>query len=207
MASRIFLIGPQTIVSQGLHAFLRREPGIVIVGEAASGAAALQRLEEDSPQVVIMDVPLPDYDHRALITKILTGHPGICIILLSAPLDPAAIHALLALGVKGVLWKDSPVVDLTQAIHTVTTGHIYLPREIPAQVKPVISPSPLSPRERQVLKLLAEGKTTSQIAELLFISMKTVETHRRKIIQKLNLRSIAELTKYAIREGLTTLEE
>ena len=207
MTCRIFLIGPQTIVSQGLHALLQGEPDIAVIGEAASGEMALQRLPGVAPQVIIMDVPLPDYDYRALINEILTRYPEIKLIVLSSPLDPVAIHALFSQGVKGVLWKDAPVAELTRAIHTVTIGHIYLPQGVPGPLQPLFSPSPLSPRERQVLKLLAEGKTTSQIAAALFISIKTVETHRRKIIQKLNLRSVAELTKYAIREGLTTLDE
>jgi len=207
MALRIFIIGPKTIVSQGLHALLRGEPELAIVGEAASGTVALQLLQEISPEVIILDVPLPDYDYRTVITEILNNHPGINIILLSSLLDPVTVQALLSQGLKGLLWKDSPVAELTQAIYTVAAGQIYLPQEIPSHLQTSTSPSPLTPRERQVLKLLAEGKTTSQIADLLFISIKTVETHRRKIIQKLHLRSVAELTKYAIREGLTTLDD
>ncbi len=207
MRIKVFLIGPQTMSHEGLAALVQGATDMDLVGKAQSGREALLALREISPQVVILDTPLPDMDDRALWEDIRKMQPAARLIVIASRVERPLMDMIASWGVHGFLLKDVPFAELARAVRTVAGGQTFITPGM-SQPPPLVNATTagLSPREREVLRLLADGKATSQIANLLFISVKTVETHRRKIMQKLHLHSVAELTKYAIRAGLTTLE-
>jgi len=173
-------------------------------------------VREFTPHVVIMDVNMPDLNGIEATRQILSEYPEMKVIALSMHADRRFVINMLKAGAHGYLLKDCAFEELAQAIRLVMGNKTYLsPGVAEIVVKDYVHrvPGPaqtafsvLTAREREVLQLMAEGKSTSQIAELLHISVKTVETHRQQIMHKLGMRSVAELTKYAIREGLTSLE-
>ncbi len=188
-----------------------------VVGEAKDGRQTLSMVRELIPHVVVMDVKMPDLDGIEATRQIHFELPQVKVIALSMYSDRRSVTNMLKAGAKGYLLKDCAFEELAQTIRLIMSNRIYLsPGVADVVVKDYVGGTPHSPnvsvffvlktREREVLQLLAEGKRTAQIAELLHISIKTVETHRQHIMQKLNIRSVAELTKYAIREGLTPLE-
>ena len=186
-----------------------------VVGDVADGQAALHLVSEKRPDVVVMDIAMPGLNGIETTRKIITKVPGVKVIALSAYSDRKFVFHMFKAGASGYLLKDCIFEELACAIRTVAKNQIYVSPEIAdTVVKDFIRQSPkndfkvfsdLTDREREVLQLLAEGRTTKQIAFLLKVSTKTIETHRSQIMDKLNIRSIAELTKYAIRQGLTAL--
>ncbi|HEX7604521.1 MAG TPA: response regulator transcription factor [Polyangiaceae bacterium] len=212
---KVLLVDDHKIIRDGLHAILDEQPGIDVVGEAADGHEALALAQTLRPEVVVMDVSMEGLNGIDATARLACEHPGIKVIGLSMNADRRYVLAMLSAGAAGYLWKNAAADELIRAIQAVAAGRTYLSPEIsgvvietavnaslPAQVA---TASTLSPREREVLQLLAEGRTSKDIALTLHIGVPTVETHRRQIMGKLKLRSIAELTKYAIREGLTPL--
>ncbi len=188
-----------------------------VVGEAEDGRQTLRMVRELIPHVVVMDVKMPDLNGIEAAQQIHTEFPQVKVIALSMYSDHHLVKNMFKAGANGYLLKDCIFEELAQAIRLTMSNRTYLsPKVADVMVKDYVSKTPdsltvsafsaLKPREREVLQLLSEGKRTAQIAELLHISVKTVETHRQHIMQKLNIKSIAELTKYAIREGLTPLE-
>jgi DNA-binding NarL/FixJ family response regulator len=193
---------------------LEKEHDIVVLGEAEDGRMIERLARELAPDVIIMDVAMPDLNGIEATRQIVAELPGVKIIALSMHDDRRFVLNMLKAGAAGYMLKDSAFTDLAKAIRVVMSGKTYLSHEVTdIVVKDYVSSSQpaessafhlLSPREREVLQLLAEGKTSAQIGEKLHISVKTVETHRQQIMVKLKIRSVAELTKYAIREGLTS---
>jgi two-component system response regulator NreC len=216
MAIRIIIADDHQIVRQGLKTLLEKEPDMQVVAEAEDGRRTLSLVRELHPHVVILDVEMPDLNGIEAAGQILTEFPHVKVIALSMYSDRRFVVNMLKAGANGYLLKDCAFEELTQAIRLAMADRIYLsPGVADVVVKDYVnhtaSPSPivfsvLTAREREVLQLMSEGKRTSQIAELLHISIKTVETHRQQIMHKLGIKSVAELTKYAIREGLTSLE-
>ena len=193
---------------------LEKEPWIKVVGEAEEGRTTLRLARELTPDVIIMDVAMPDLNGIEATRQILAEFPTIKVIALSMHDDRRFILNMVKAGAKGYLLKDGAFKDLVKAIRVVVANKTYLSSEITdIVVKDYLATSTseessafslLSPREREVLQLIAEGKTTNQIGEHLHVSIKTVETHRVQLMAKLKVKGVAELTKYAIREGLTT---
>jgi DNA-binding NarL/FixJ family response regulator len=214
MPIKIILADDHKIVRQGLRTLLEQEPDLEVMAEADDGRMAVRLARELSPQVVIMDVSMPDLNGIEATRQVLAECPGVKVIALSMHADRRFVMNMLKAGASGYLLKDSAFEELATAIRMVLAGKIYLSTEIAnVVVKDYLQGggdesvfSVLTPREREVLQLMAEGKSSRQIADHLNISIKTVETHRMQIQHKLEIYSVAELTKYAIREGLSSLD-
>lgn len=216
MSIRVVLVDDHHIMRKGLKALLEKYADISVVGEAGNGRDALGLIRKTDSDVVVMDVSMPDMNGIEATRQIKEESPFIKVIALSMHSDKLFVEGMLKAGVSGYLLKDCLVEDLANAICTVIKGEIYLSPKIAATVVKTYlhqlansnecEQAILTPRERETLQLIAEGRDTKQIASRLHVSTKTVEIHRRKIMEKLDLHSIAELTKYAIREGLTGLE-
>lgn len=216
MSIRILLVEDHSIVREGLKALLEKQPDIEVVGQAEDGRKAVHMSRELLPDVVIMDIAMPDMNGIEATRLIMRESPSTKIIGLSIHLDRRYVVEMLKAGSSGYLLKDCAFEELTNAVHTVVRGNIYLSPQISDiiinEYMNLLSKedgsvfSVLTTREREVLQLLAEGKRTREIASLLRISTKTVETYRQQIMDKLDIRNVAELTKYAIREGLTSLD-
>jgi len=201
---------------EGLKTLLLSEEDLEVVGEADDGRGAVALVLELRPDVVIMDVAMPGLNGIEATRQILRQVPRVRIIALSMHSDRRFVSEMLKAGAAGYLLKDGAFEELVRAIRAVLSGQTYLHPKIASIViehhvrRPAGAAgsvwSVLTAREREVLQLLSEGKTSKVIAEELHISAKTVESHRRQITEKLGLRSVAQLTKYAIREGLTSLE-
>lgn len=218
MSIRIVLADDHRLIRQGLRALLEKEPDLEVVGEAADGRSALQMVSELTPHIVIVDIGMPALNGIEVARLIASGNTGAKVIALSMHSDRRFVAEMFRAGASGYLLKDSAFDELVLAIRTVSAGKVYLSPQVADVVVEDYLNRPTGPtgaptvfarltaREREVLQLMAEGLSTKQIALSLSVSVKTVETHRRQIMEKLGIYSVAELTKYAIREGLTPLE-
>jgi len=201
---------------EGLCTLIEKQPDMEVVGEAENGRVAVQRTRELAPEVVVMDIAMPDLNGVEATRQILTHTPGVKVIGLSMHSAERFVVEMLKAGSSGYLLKDCAFEELLLAIRTVLAGNIYVSPGIrDTMIQDYVRDfsktqssvnSILTPREGEVLQLLAEGRTTKQIALSLRVSTKTVETYRRQVMRKLKLYSVAELTKFAIREGITPLE-
>jgi DNA-binding NarL/FixJ family response regulator len=215
MTIRVFLADDHKFIRDGIGALLKKDPEIRVVGEAEDGRSAVRMVRELKPDVVILDVAMPDLNGIEAARQMLADHPGIKIIALSMHSDRRYVSEMLKAGAFAYLSKDYVFDELESVIRTVMANKTYLSPDISGVVIENYvrrTPNPessafsvLSDREREVLQLLAEGKTAKEIADELNVSIKTVETHRTNIMSKLGIHRLAELTKYAIREGLTSL--
>jgi DNA-binding NarL/FixJ family response regulator len=215
MTARILVADDQRIMREGLRALLVGIPGMSVVAEAENGRSAVELAAELRPDVVIMDVSMPDMNGIEATRQITTAHPEVRVIALSIHSDRRFVLQMFKAGAAGYLLKDCAFEELTRAIRVVTDGQSYLSPSIAGVVvgqflrsiltEDSLESPPLSAREREVLQLMAEGRSTKEIASTLKVSVKTIETHRQQIMGKLQLNSVAELTKFAIREGLTSL--
>ena len=213
---KILLADDHKIIRDGLHTLVENIPDMTIAGQAENGREAVRLALKLIPDVVVMDVSMADLNGIEATRQIHKKQPGIKVIALSMHSDRRFVRGMLEAGASGYLLKDCAFEELARAINTVVKEKTYLSPEISdIIIKDYLFKSStgassaytaLTAREREVLQLLAEGKSTRQIAELLHVSIKTIETHRRQIMDKLNIHSVAELTKYALREGLTSLE-
>ncbi len=215
MCVRVVLADDHKIMREGLCSLLRNDPRVEIVGVAEDGRSAVQLARELKPDVVVMDVAMPDLNGIEASRKIKAELPDVRILALSMHSDKRYISNMLQAGASGYLLKDCAFKELVQAIHTVARRQVYLSPSIAALVtedyvrqlmtRDASPAAVLSPKEREVLQLMAEGHSTKQIAATLNLSVKTIETHRQQVMEKLDLHSVAELTKFAVREGLTSL--
>jgi two-component system response regulator NreC len=216
MAIRILLADDHAIVRQGLSKSLQMEDDMEVVGQAKNGLSAIELVKELTPDVVVMDISMPDINGMDATREILRDFPNVKIIALSMHSAKKFVKEMFKAGASGYLLKDCNFDELLYAIRTVISGKSYLSPEITNVVidsytkdskeeKPSVF-STLTKRERQALQLMAEGKTTKQIGLKLHISPKTVEAHRLRVMDKLGIDNIAQLTKYAIQEGLTSPE-
>ncbi len=216
MAIKIFLADDHTIVREGLRYLLEAQGDMVVVGEAADGRQAVQRVLESKPDVVIMDIAMPGLNGIEATQRIRRVLPRTRIVFLSMHAGPEQIFRALRAGADGYLLKETAGREVAEAIRTVHTGHRFLSHRISEIVleryleeHPCDQAGPLerlTPREREILQLVAEGKTSVQIAAILCLSPKTVETHRGRLLQKLKVHDLPSLVKFALQHGLTKAE-
>jgi DNA-binding NarL/FixJ family response regulator len=213
---RVLIADDHQIVRDGLRSLLEIEPEFEVVGTVAEGRSTVKMVEELKPDVVIMDISMPGLNGIEATRQITRDFPKIKIIALSMHDDRYFVMNMLKAGASGYLIKDCAYKELTRAIDVVVRkGKTYLSPEITDIVvdnyitgQPMAESlvySVLSNREREVLQLIVEGKKSSEIADCLCISLKTVETHRAQLMNKLKIKNIADLVKYAIREGITSI--
>lgn len=219
MCTKILLVDDHKITRSGLIALIEKQPDMKVIGEAENGRDAVKVVQNLSPDVVIMDIGMPDLNGIDATRQIMTVSPSTKVIALSMYSDKRYVQGMLSAGVSGYLVKSCAFSELIQAIVAVIGGKAYLSPNIAdivmkdyvrklsgAGVEDASLPEMrLSSREREVLQLIAEGYSSEQIATKLYISIKTVSTHRRKIMEKLNINNIADLIKFALREGLTSI--
>lgn len=207
MPNRVLLADDHAIVRQGLRALLERE-GFTVVAEAENGQVAVKSARERCPDVAVLDFSMPLLNGRDAAREILQACPRARVILLTMHTDDHYVLEALQVGVKGYVVKSQAAADLVRAIHEVQRGMTYLsPGISQAVVEAYLSKSelprdPLTSREREVLQLVAEGKSTKEIAQLLAISFKTAESHRTRIMKKTDIHETASLVRYAVRRGL-----
>jgi len=216
MSTSVLLADDHQIVRNGLRQLLENEEGIEIVSEADNGRDAVRIAMELRPDIVIMDVAMADMNGIEATRRIIAENPETKVLALSMHKEKRLIFEMFDAGAKGYLLKECAFEEVMRAIRVVQQGELYLSPKITGAVledylermrggSAADRPS-LTPREREVLQLLAEGKNAKEIAFLLDVSISTVETFRHLIMKKLKLNTVAELTRYAIREGLTFLE-
>jgi DNA-binding NarL/FixJ family response regulator len=212
---KVLLADDHQLLIDGLRPLLDRQPSIEVVGVANDGLEAAALARDRNPDIVLLDISMPSLNGVDAARRILRDQPGIKIIMLSMHDDRRFIKESLRVGACGYMLKESAASEVIAAIHAVQKGEFFFSQSVRDQVlhdyidgvrgSEEPSASPLSGREREVLQILTEGKSTKDAAALLQVSVKTIESHRKQIMDKLNLHSMAELTKYAIREGLTQL--
>ena len=215
MRIRIVLADDHKITRQGLINMLKDQRDMEVVGEAENGHGAVKLAKELSPNVVIMDVSMPDLNGISATRRIVAESSKSKVIGLSMHSDKRFVKGMFEAGASGYLLKDCAFEELVQAIQAVASNRVYLSPSIAsimveevlkaASEKETSKASLLTDREREIVQLLAEGKSTKDIAYRLNLSIKTIESHRRRIMERLEIQSIAELTKFAIKEGLTSL--
>ena len=213
MSIRIVLADDHKMILAALRSLLEKEIDISVVGEAGDGTALLDLVERTAPDVVVVDVGMPGMNGIEATRRLLAVRPLLKVIALSAYSDKRFVLEMLEAGAKGYLIKASAGDELPRAIRAIAQGSTYLCPEVAGTLVEAArgkssragnAAAKLGRREREVLALLAEGKSSSEIAARMCIAASTVEVHRRNIMRKLDLHSVAELTKYAIREGLTS---
>ena len=210
---RILLADDHNIMRRGLRLLLERQPGFEVVGEAADGRQAVERAEAAKPDVVVLDIAMPNMSGIEAAQRISASLPQTAIVILSMHSDEGYVLRALKAGAKGYVLKDSAENDLIEAIKAVSEGKAFFSPEISKiLVEDYVremrkrgaedSYELLTPREREILQMLAGGKSNKDIATVLNLSLYTVETHRRNLQDKLNLHSLAELILYAVRKGI-----
>lgn len=217
MTIRLLLVDDHELMRDGLRSILQKDARIEVVGEAGGGRDAVEFARSLVPDIVVMDVSMKDLNGIEATRQIRAACPDVKVIALSSFSDSRYVNAILDAGASGYVLKANAYDSLRRAIEAVHAGKGYL---CPDVTQGVVGASrggraktadhqrePLSPREREVVQLLAEGLSSPLIAKRLFIATATVETHRRNVMKKLGLHSVADLTKYAVREGLTQLDE
>ncbi len=215
MSIRIILAEDHKITREGLVNMLKNQGNMQVIGEAQNGREAVQLAIDLSPDLVIMDVTMPNLNGIDATRVITSNSKAVKVIALSMYSDKQFVQGMMQAGASGYLLKDCAFDELVNAIRVVYAGETYLSPGIAGivvqdYVKKLSNSSSsaatlLTKREREVLQLISEGKSTKLIATQLDVSIKTVETHRRQMMEKLGIRNVAGLTKYAIREGLTSL--
>jgi two-component system response regulator NreC len=217
MSIRIILAENHTIVREGLRSLIAEQPGMEVVAEAEDGQAAVELVQELVPDVVIMDVNMPGTNGITATHQVMAGYPDVKVIALSVYGDKRFVMSMLDAGAAGYVLKDSAFEELARAIKAVVAGNTYLSPEVTGivieayrhrWVEPDLVDKPiLSRRELQVVELIVAGKTTREIATALEVTSKTIESHRRHVMTKLGVNSIAGITVWAIQEGLLTIED
>ena len=210
MKKRVLIVDDHLIFQQALCLVLEHQMGLTVAANAATGTEALAHAERDTFDLILLDVHLPDVEGIEISRRILQLRPEAKIIVLSAEADPRRVDEALLAGVLGYVLKTNAITELRHAIEAVEAGRRYLSPEANAALlgsyqhlrEASISTVSLSGREREVVKLIATGQRTKDIAATLGIGMKSVETYRNRTMQKLGKYSIAELTRYALQEGL-----
>jgi len=216
MAIKIVVVDDHKITRDGLCALIGKHPGMEVVGESGDGRSAVKLAGNLKPDVVVMDICMPDLNGVDATRQIIQQCPGMKIIALTMYSDKRYVEGMLKAGVSGYLLKDCAFDELAKAIVAVAAGQSYISSQIAHIIMKdyarvlknsgMSSTEVLTPREREVLQLIAEGLSSDQIASRLFLSIKTVSTHRRKIMEKLKFDNLAELIKFALREGMTSLD-
>jgi len=210
---RILLADDHTVMRAGLRLLLERHQDFEVVGEAADGRAAVEIADEQQPTVVVMDIAMPHLNGVEAARQILSRHPDTAIVMLSMHSDESYVLRSLKAGARAYLLKDSAEADLVSAIQAIIEGKSFFSPGVRALLKEDYihrlakfgaddTYQLLTAREREVLQLVAEGRSNKEVARLLNLSLYTVETHRTHILQKLNLHSVPDLILYAVRKGI-----
>ncbi|WP_224983134.1 response regulator [Geomonas agri] len=208
--TKILLADDHTLIRECLIAMFEKTPGLEVVAQAASGMEAVRLAYEVQPDIVLMDLVMPDGNGIEASRCILNAFPDMKVLMLSMYGDARSVRQALDAGVKGFLVKSCPSDEILEAVRIVSDNGFYLSSHLQGvlehELQTAAGKVPLTSREEEVLVLMAQGKTSREIAAQLQISPKTVETHRMHLMKKLNLTNIASLTKFAIREGLLPLD-
>ena len=207
---RVLLAEDHTLVRAGFQALLRDLPGIQVIAEAGDGREALHLVETQRPDVVLMDITMPGLNGIEATARMVSDFPEVGVIILSMHADEEYVLRALHVGAAGYLLKDADIAEFQSAITSVAKGETYLSPRISGVVADYVrragqeptSLEMLTPRQREVLQLIAEGHTMAGIGQVLGISQKTVETHRMALMERLDIRDVAGLVRYAIRVGL-----
>lgn len=210
---RLLVADDHRLFREGLVGLLAAEDGFQVVAEAGDGVAAVRLVGEHKPDVAIVDITMPGLSGIEVARAIRRDHPGVKVLALSMHAENRFVTEMFQAGATGYVLKMSDFSELAEAIRRVAEGGSYVSADVAGEViKNLAGLVPeaadsggLSDREREVLQLLAEGKSAKECGQILHVSVKTIDSHRRQIMQKLGLRSMAELTKYAIKSGLTSL--
>jgi len=218
MTIRVLLVDDDHMLLEGLRARLSVESDIQVVGEASDGRTALSLVRTLSPTVVVMDIGMPGMNGVEATRRIRSENDQVSVLALSIHADPQLVHEMLDAGAVGYVLKLSDHEELLRGIRAVSIGQSFLSSQIARLVvrratlgnrgqTPSSAYSMLGSREREVLQLIAEGKSSAEVAKAMHVSTRTIEAHRHNISKKLGIHGTAELTKYAVREGLTSLED
>lgn len=209
MSIRVLLADDHRLVREALREALSHLTDIEVVGEAGSGAEVLALTKTLNPDVLVLDIGLPDFNGMEVAMRLRKAGSTTPIVALSAYTDKRFVTEMLRAGATGYVTKTAAGTELVQAIRAVAAGQCYFSPEVAASLVSAVVDGPdegggqrLAPREREVLRLVAEGKRSSHIADLLHISPATVEVHRRNIMRKLGMKTVAELARHAVREGI-----
>ena len=216
MAIRVFLADDHTVVRDGLRILLEAQGDIEVVGDASDGRQAVALASQLQPDVVVMDIAMPGLNGIDAAQEIRRACPSVEILILSMHSTNEHIFRALNAGARGFLLKESAGAEVVQAVRSVTAGQRYFSEKITDAasmdrdylLRQAALKSPierLSPRERQILQLVVEGKTSAEIAEMLYLSPKSIETYRSRLMQKIGVSDLPALIKFAIQHGLTTL--
>jgi len=217
MNVRLVLADDHAMMREGLKSLLGKETDLSVVGEADNGKDTIELAKKAGAHIVVMDVAMPDLNGIEATRQLLKVNPTIKVVALSGHANREFVREMLKAGASAYVLKSRAYEELVRAIREVMKGKKYLSADVArgvvdeyVEISSSMSADPafvvLTDREREALQLIAEGKSTKEVADSLNVSVKTVETHRRNIMEKLNLRSVAELTKYAIREGITSVD-
>lgn len=213
MTTTIFIADDHAIMREGLAQLLQSHAGFEIVGSAGNGRETVSQVLKLRPQVVIMDISMPDMNGIEAARQIRDGAPEIRVVILSMHSTAEHVFHALEAGVRGYILKESAGQDIVHAVQVVQAGRRFLSPKVASIVadqivqRPGISPlGSLSKREREILQLVAEGHSSAEIGSVLHISSKTVDTYRSRLMQKLNVEEVTALVKFAIQNGVTTLE-
>ncbi len=216
MKMKILIADDHAIVRQGLRALIDKEEDMMVSAEAGTGAEAIDLTRKERPDVIVMDISMPDVNGIDATRSIMAEFPEVKVLALSMESDRRFVVEVLKAGANGYVLKDAAFAELASAIRAVAAGETYLPSRVTTLlIKEYLQRIPdevpatyenLSAREREILQLIANGSNAKEIAFAFGVSVKTVENQRHSIMKKLDLFSIAELTKYAVRQGLTSLK-
>jgi DNA-binding NarL/FixJ family response regulator len=209
-AARVLLVDDHALVRAGLRSLLQTIPGIEVVGEAGDGIEALAQIEAQRPQLVLMDIAMGGMNGLQALAVVRERHPEVKVLILSMHASEEYVLQAMRSGAAGYLLKDAATAELELALASVLRGETYLSPRVSRQVVEgyvhrVAAERPgedLTPRQREVLRMLAEGNSTKEIAFKLNLSVKTIETHRAQIMERLDIRELAGLVRYAVRVGL-----
>lgn len=214
MSVRILLVDDHAILREGLRAILQSERDLVVVGEAANGQDALELADKLCPDVVVMDIGMSGLNGLEATRRLIRRDAKVKVLALSTHTDKQFVLGMLDAGAAGFVIKGAARKDLIQAIRTIMRNRQYISAGVADSMSdryaqginstPAPSSATLGAKQREVLQLVAEGNTSREISEIMKISIKTVEAHRRNIMNKLSVHTVAELTKYAVREGMTS---
>ena len=211
---KVLLADDHAVVRDGLRALLEAQPGMEVVGDVANGREAVRATQKLEPDVVVMDIAMPELNGIEAAREIHERFPSTQILILSMHSTTEHIFRALQAGARGYLLKDSAGAEVVEAVRAVHAGRRYLSNKIAATVvddyiseRHRTSPlDSLSRRERQILQLIAEGKTSAEVGTMLFLSPKTVDTYRSRMMHKLGIGDVPNLVKFAIQHGITQLD-
>jgi len=217
MTIKIILADDHNVLREGLKSLLNQQQDFEVIGEADNGRDAVRLTKKLEPDIVVLDIGMPNMNGIQATEHIVAEVPDTKVLALSMHSDHQFVVKMLQAGASGYMLKDCAYEELISAVRDINAGKFYLSKDVTGvvvnnyinmiQAVDAVSHPTLTSRERETLQLIAEGKSTAETANLLNVSTKTIETHRKNIMDKLDIHNIAELTKYAVREGITSIED